>query len=145
VVEDRDAILVASLAAAYDDVVHAHGPPDAGGWRWDHVRFDNINHLLFIPSFSVLKIPVQGGTGTLNPSYGDGGAGPSWRMVVELGPEVHAWGIYPGGQSGSPLSAHYTDRLAKWEHGELDALYFPRSLSSFGRASASLTLTPTAR
>jgi penicillin amidase len=144
-VEDRDAILVASLAAAYGDVVHAHGAPDSGGWRWDHVQFDNIYHLLRIPSFSVLNVPVQGGKGTLNPSYGDGEAGPSWRMVVELGPEVRAWGIYPGGQSGDPLSAHYTDRLPKWERGELDALYFPRSLGALGRASASLTLTPRPR
>ena len=141
-VEDRDAILVASLAAAYSNVVRAHGAPDAGGWRWDRVQFANVNHLLRIPSFSVLKIPVQGGRGTLSPSYGDGGDGPSWRMVVELGPEVRAWGVYPGGQSGDPLSAHYTDRLAKWEHGELDSLYFPRSLATFGRASGSLTLTP---
>lgn len=143
-VEDRDAILAASLVAAYSDVVRAHGAPDAGGWRWDRVRFANINHLLRIPSFSVLKIPVQGGTGTLSPSYGDGGAGPSWRMVVELGPEVRAWGVYPGGQSGDPLSARYTDRLGKWERGELDALYFPRSLATFGRASGSLTLAPSA-
>lgn len=146
VMEDRDAILAASLAGAYADVVREHGAPDAGGWRWDRVRFDNVNHLLRIPSFSVLNIPVQGGKGTLNPSYGDGGAGPSWRMVVELGPDVHAWGIYPGGQSGDPLSAHYTDRLAKWERGELDALYFPRSLASFAaKPSASITLTPRTR
>ena len=145
VVEDRDAILAASLAGAYDEVVREHGAPDAGGWRWDRVQFANVNHLLRIPSFSALNIPVQGGKGTLSPSYGDGGEGPSWRMVVELGPEVRAWGIYPGGQSGDPLNAHYTDRLAKWERGELDALYFPRSLSSFGHASASLTLTPSTR
>jgi penicillin amidase len=141
-VETRDEILATSLAAAYSNVVRAHGAPDAGGWRWDRVQFANVNHLLRIPSFSVLKIPVQGGRGTLDPSYGDGGDGPSWRMVVVLGPQVHAWGVYPGGQSGDPLSAHYTDRLAKWEHGELDSLYFPRSLATFGRASGSLTLTP---
>ncbi len=32
---------------------------------------------------------------------------PSWRMVVELGAEIRAWGNYPGGQSGNPGSKFY--------------------------------------
>ena len=142
-VETRDDIVAASLEGAYTSVVREHGSESSGGWRWDRVRFANIHHLLRIPSFSALKIPVQGGRGTLSPSYGDGGAGPSWRMVVELGPDVHAWGTYPGGQSGDPLSPRYTDRLATWEKGELDPLYFPRSLREITRPAASLTLVPT--
>ena len=142
VVEDRDDILGASLAAAYDSVVRAHGPPESGGWRWDRVQFANIYHLLHLPAFSALKIPVQGGRGTLSPSFGDGGHGPSWRMVVELGPEVHAWGTYPGGQSGNPASPHYTDRLDTWKRGELDALLFPRTPADLRGASTTLMLEP---
>jgi penicillin amidase len=141
-VETRDDIVAASLEGAYASTTREHGSEASGGWRWDRVRFANIHHLLRIPSFSALKIPVQGGRGTLSPSYGDGGAGPSWRMVVELGPDVRAWGTYPGGQSGDPLSPRYTDRLATWEKGELDPLYFPRSLTEFTHPIASLTLTP---
>ena len=68
-------------------------------------------------------------------------------MVVELGPEVRAWGTYPGGQSGNPASARYDDRLPKWETGQLDTLRFPHTAGDLaGRAlSSTLTLTPEQR
>jgi penicillin amidase len=55
-------------------------------------------------------------------------------MVVELGEEVSAWSIYPGGQSGHPLSSRYTDRIDKWVAGELDPVLFPRAESDLDRA-----------
>lgn len=128
-VEDRDAILLASLSAAYERAVRDHGDPGSGGWRWDGIRHANIWHLLRIPSLSALELPVQGGPGNLNPSAGGGTHGASWRMVVELGPEMAAWTIYPGGQSGNPVSRRYDDRIEKWLNGELDAVHFPRESS----------------
>ena len=125
VVETRDQILAASLAAGYRRLVAEHGPPDQGGWRWGKVRHQNIWHLLRMRSLSALDIPVQGGPGLLNPSAGTGTHGASWRMVVDLGPVVRAWGVYPGGQSGNPLSPWYADRIPKWADGELDELPFP--------------------
>ncbi|MFI5245367.1 MAG: penicillin acylase family protein, partial [Gemmatimonadales bacterium] len=143
VVEDRDMILRASLLAAYARVVRQYGPPGAA-WAWGNVRFANIHHLLRIPAFSRLNIPMQSGPGTLSPSGGAGTDGSSWRMVVELGPEVRAWGTYPGGQSGNPASKRYDDHLAKWRAGELDTLRFPhRAADLSGHAlSSTLTLTP---
>jgi penicillin amidase len=125
VVETRDQILAASLASGYRRLVEDRGPPEQGGWRWDKVRHQNIWHLLRMRSLSALEIPVQGGSGLLNPSSGAGTHGASWRMVVDLGPVVRAWGVYPGGQSGNPLSPWYTDRIPKWANGELDELPFP--------------------
>jgi penicillin amidase len=126
-VETRDEILANSLAAGYRRARQQHGDPAAGGWRWDRVRHQNIHHLLRFGSVSALNLPVQGGPGTLNPSGGDGTHGASWRMVVQLGPEVHAWGVYPGGQSGNPLSPWYADRIPAWVDGRLDSLPFPRA------------------
>jgi penicillin amidase len=65
-------------------------------------------------------------------------------MVVELGPEVHAWAIYPGGQSGNPASAHYLDRLPKWLDGTLDSVLFPKSPDELpaSRVHSILTLSP---
>jgi len=83
-----------------------------------------VSHLLGLSGFSAEEIGVQGAFGTLNPSAGTG-YGASWRMVVELGPNVRAWGTYPGGQSGNPASARYRDRLEKWANGELDSLRVP--------------------
>ena len=52
---------------------------------------------------------------------------PSWRMVVELGPEVKAWGNYPGGQSGNPGSKFYEDRVDDWAAGKPYELVFLKS------------------
>jgi len=140
VTEDRDTILRESLAAAYARVVKRLGEPGER-WRWDRYRFANINHLLRIPALSRLNVPVQAGPGTLSPSGGDGTHGASWRMVVELGPEVRAWGTYPGGQSGNPASSRYADRLPKWANGQLDTLRFPRRAADLTGSSLSSTLT----
>ena len=143
-VEDRDAVLAASLGAALVTVTRSHGTSDSEGWRWSKIRTANINHLLQIPAFSKLGIPVQGGPSTLSPSDGDGTQGASWRMVVELGPEVRAWSIYPGGQSGAPSSPRYADRLTKWSSGQLDRVLFPKTAADIDRArvASRLTLVP---
>lgn len=120
-------ILSRSLAAALDSTVARHGPADGGGWRWETLNHANIRHLMGLEPFSALGISVQGGPGTLNPIAGSGRHGPSWRMVVELGPEVRAWAIYPGGQSGNPVSRWYVDRLAAWANGDLAPVLFPDS------------------
>ncbi|UCC74492.1 MAG: penicillin acylase family protein [Gemmatimonadota bacterium] len=144
VVEDRDAILLASLEAALERVQDRYGEPDGGGWRWDKIRHANIYHLLELPALSALGLPVQGGPGNLNPSSGRGAYGASWRMVVELGPQVSAWSIYPGGQSGHPLSSRYVDRIDKWVAGELDPVLFPRAPSDLddSRVASVLELEP---
>jgi penicillin amidase len=62
-------------------------------------------------------------------------------MVVEMGPEVHAWGTFPGGQSGNPFSPRYDDHLAFWQRGELQPLVFPHTSADLPAASISATLT----
>jgi penicillin G amidase len=137
--EDRDAILRESLVAAYDSLVAQYGPPGEG-WAWGTTGPASVRHLLGLPGFSALDMPVQGGPGTLNPSGPRFGS--SWRMVVELGPNVRAWGIYPGGQSGNPASPRYRDRIARWQRGELDTLQMPRRPDDLERTSARLRLVP---
>jgi penicillin amidase len=142
--ETRDEILGASLVGALEHAKHQYGSPDGDGWRWDHIRKANVNHLLRLPALSALDIPVQGGPGTLSPSAGTGTMGPSWRMVVELGPELRAWATYPGGQSGNPVSPRYRDRLALWTAGQLEPVRFPRTADALDAAHrvATLTLQP---
>ncbi len=124
-VEGRDAILAASLVAGLERARREHGAPDSAGWHWERVRHINIYHLLQLPALSRLGIPVQGGPGNLNPASGRGTHGASWRMVVEAGPEMRAWSIYPGGQSGNPFSSRYADRVDAWSRGELEPVIFP--------------------
>ncbi|MBV9878933.1 MAG: penicillin acylase family protein [Gemmatirosa sp.] len=145
--EHRDDVLAASLVAALDSAQRKFGAPDAGGWTWSRVRHANVKHLLQIPALGALDLSVPSGPSTLAPSSGSGTHGPSWRMVVELGPEVHAMAIYPGGQSGNPMSPHYKDRLPRWLAGQLDTLYVPRTAGDVDAAHTAgvLTLVPPAK
>ncbi|HEY2824784.1 MAG TPA: penicillin acylase family protein, partial [Gemmatimonadales bacterium] len=144
-VEDRDQILVQSLSAALTTTRRRYGDPDQGGWRWDKIQTANIRHLLGLASLSVLRLPVQGGPSTLNPSSGSGGNGPSWRMVVDLGPDLRARAIYPGGQSGNPVSPRYADRIPAWAVGTLDSLFVPRAPGDLPAAATLSTLILKAR
>ena len=101
----------------------------------------NIHHLLRIPSLSALGLSVDGGPGTLSPIGIGGSNGPSWRMVVELGPTIHAWTTYPGGQSGNPASPRYRDRLSQWLDGTLEAVHVPVRAGELPAAHRSGTLT----
>ena len=141
--ETRDDILARSLRMGLERVRRERGEPGPG-WRWGAVHQANINHLMYLKPFGALDLEVNGGPNTLAPSSGSGTQGPSWRMVVELGPELRAWGTYPGGQSGNPASAHYRNRVAQWQAGTLDTLFVPRDAASIpaARIRSTLTLTP---
>lgn len=143
-VETRDEILAEALELAYDELVAELGEPGDPKWAWSEHQTANVNHLLRLPSLSRQGLPVQGGNATLSPSTGGGTQGASWRMVVELGDEVAAAAIYPGGQSGNPVSERYDDRLAKWSSGQLDTLRVPRSLDQLRATGerAALRLMP---
>lgn len=141
--EDRDAILTQALSTALARVRRDHGEPDAGGWTWGRARPATINHIMRLPGLAVRDLAVRGGPGTLNPSTGRG-FGASWRMVVELGPELRAWGVYPGGQSGNPSSARWADRIPMWREGRLEAILSPRTERELAGAdrTGALVLTP---
>jgi penicillin amidase len=64
-------------------------------------------------------------------------------MVVELGPSVRAWTIYPGGQSGNAASSRYADRVGRWSEGTLDEALLPRTDAELpaNRIAARLTLS----
>ena len=143
-IERRDDVLRRSLIRGFARAVSTHGDPSAGGWQWARIQRVNVRHLLGLPAFAAPPVPALGGPSTLSPSSGNGSFGASWRMVVELGPEIRAWGAYPGGQSGNPASARYMDRLDTWARGELAALTFPprgQALSGV-QTRATLTLEP---
>ena len=142
--EGRDDLLRTSLERGLARALMEFGEPDQGRWRWSAIRKARVRHLAGIASLSPEPVSVQGGPSTLSPSSGDGTWGASWRMVVELGDEVTGLGIYPGGQSGNPLSPRSRDRIARWAAGELDSLRFPRTPSDIddSRTRGTLVLVP---
>lgn len=141
--ENRDAIVLASLREAWSTTKARFGDNHLE-WKWRQVRVARVHHLLRLPGFGRDSLVLSSGPGTLAPSDAGGTHGASWRFVVELGPTVRAWGTYPGGQSGNPLSSRYDDRLELWRTGQLAELRVPRAATELAadRTSAVLTLRP---
>lgn len=89
---------------------------------WGNFHSLTINHIARIVPFSKVNLPTSGHRSALNAILRD--HGPSWRMVVELGDEIKAWGVYPGGQSGNPSSRFYDNMLPAWQEGRYYDLLF---------------------
>ncbi|MEO6729864.1 MAG: penicillin acylase family protein [Ferruginibacter sp.] len=87
--------------------------------EWAKFKGTHVNHLLKLPAFSRLKLPIGGGTHCINAAKPN--HGPSWRMIVSLTQQTEAYGIYPGGQSGNPGSKFYDNFIDKWAAGQ----YYP--------------------
>lgn len=84
--------------------------------QWGQYKPMSIRHLARIPGMGVDSIITDGCTTCINANGRTMGA--SWRMIVDLGDTVRAKAIYPGGQSGNPLSPLYTTGIQKWAAGE---------------------------
>jgi penicillin amidase len=113
-----------SLRFAIDSLTRKYGPigPE---WAWKNQKSTDILHMLQIPGFGHMDLDCGGGAGIVNATTNR--TGPSWRMVVALGPQVKAYGVFPGGQSGNPGSAAYDDMLETWRVGKLNELVFLRT------------------
>lgn len=83
---------------------------------WSAYRPLQIPHVARISGLGRSGISVGGVGEALNATRSR--FGPSWRMIVAMGDEVEAHGVYPGGQSGNPASKYYADMLQKWIDGE---------------------------
>ncbi len=90
--------------------------------NWKQYKKDKIRHLARIDAFSSDILDVGGNKTVLNALRHH--AGPSWRMIVELGEEVKGYGVYPGGQSGNPGNPLYDNMIERWSEGQYYELEF---------------------
>lgn len=115
-------IVLSSYKASLDTLAARRGPMSPE-WQWYKVKGTEIRHLSRqIKPFNSGLLKTGGGSSIVNAITKT--HGPSWRMIVELGPSPKAYGIYPGGQSGNPGSPYYLNLLPKWEKGELNELVY---------------------
>jgi penicillin amidase len=121
--ETFDDVVAAAFRGAVASLEKRFGP-FGQAWRWGAAKGTELRHLARIPAFG-LKIEADGASQVID-AIGAVWA-PSWRMVVEMGPEVRAWGNYPGGQSGNPGSRFYVDRVDDWAAGRPYELVFLKS------------------
>lgn len=139
VVETASDIVMASYIAAVNELVKNHGNIGKT-WQWGTVKPFEVAHLGNVPGLGSGNF-VSGGTGSTVNALIDG-HGPSWRMVVQLGPQVKGYGIIPGGQSGNPGSFYYDDMLKTWQDGKLKELLFLQSATEKStRIKRTLTLS----
>ncbi len=90
---------------------------------WGGLKSTAIQHLLKIPSFSIMDAGVGGYSNIINANSENHGA--SIRIIVQMGNPVKGWVIYPGGQSGTPGSKYYDNLVEPWAKGD----YLPVSLT----------------
>jgi penicillin amidase len=119
--ETREDIATATLKESVSELTNAWG--ELGDrWKWGVAINNDIDHLAKIPGMGIQNVYSSGSSDAINATRG--GKGPSWRMVVELGPEVKGWGVYPGGASGNPGSPNYDSMVETWRTGGLFELNF---------------------
>ncbi|HVW13229.1 MAG TPA: penicillin acylase family protein, partial [Mucilaginibacter sp.] len=132
-------VLMRSFTEAVDTLIKQHGAPGKN-WQWGDVKNTHINHLANIPGFGTDKFFAGGTSSVIDALKNDNG--PSWRMVIQLGPQVQGYGIFPGGESGNPGSYYYDDMFATWRDGKLDELLFLKSPDeTSSRIKSTLTLS----
>jgi len=98
------------------------GKDTTGKMYWYYAKNTTVSHLTKLPAFGFDHVDIGGWGNTLNAAKGD--HGPSWRMVVQMGREIEAYGIYPGGQSGNPGSRYYADFIPDWAAGKYFRINF---------------------
>ncbi|MCI5081151.1 MAG: penicillin acylase family protein [Saprospiraceae bacterium] len=118
-VEDAQDIVTAAFQKALTELKEKLQDP---AYDWAKHKGTHIRHLANLPGFSSGELDMGGHAEALNSVKN--AHGPSWRMIVELGAEVKALGIYPGGQSGNPGSRFYDNMISDWSKGEYYQLHF---------------------
>jgi penicillin amidase len=124
-------LLGAALAQAVAELAPVHGT-DPAAWRWDLAHRARFDHplLRFVPGLGRLvgiAAPTGGDGETVNraglrPEAGgmfDNVHGAGFRGVFDLGDPAGAFVVIATGQSGHPMSPHWSDLLPAWRDGRL--------------------------
>ncbi len=134
----RNEVLEKSLALAWADMQKLGGA-DAAQWQWGKLHTSFFGHVLANAADDATRIrlnvgpmPKQGGTDTVNLSSYDPNslrqfAGPSFRMVLDVGGWDNSRAVNAPGQSGDPASPHYRDLAPLWLKGEYFPLLYTRA------------------
>jgi len=137
--ENAADIVNRAFNSTIDVMVQKHGEPGEK-WQWGHIKETFIDHLANLQGFGTGDFSAGGTGGVIDALRNNNG--PSWRMVVQMGPTVKGYGVFPGGESGNPGSFYYRDMFQTWKDGKLNELLFLKSADeSSDRIKSTLTLS----
>ncbi|WP_411275137.1 penicillin acylase family protein [Daejeonella sp.] len=122
--ETREDAVNAAFKFTVDSLQKRYGPLD-GDWEWGNVKHTNVPHLAKVAGFGSRFLKNGGSKSSVNAMSESNG--PSWRMVVALGNNVKAYGVFPGGESGNPGSPYYDNMLNTWSEGKLIEMIYLKS------------------
>jgi acyl-homoserine-lactone acylase len=130
-----DAPRLAALDRATQELTHLFG-----SWqvKWGDINRFQRNDAAIVQTFDDAKpsspIPFASALWGSLASFGAkpypgtkkwyGTSGNSFVAVVEFGPQVRAWAVTAGGESGDPASPHFTDQVARYATGALRPIHF---------------------
>ena len=122
-------------------------------WTWNKVHTLEHQHplgkvALLKNIFNVGPFEVAGANEVINNlmySLTDSGnynvtAGPSTRRVIDFSDVENSWSILPTGQSGNPMSVHYTDQAKLYSEGKFRKMKMNKA--EIIKTSTKLTLHP---
>lgn len=122
--ETRVDVVNAAFKFAIDSLERKFGVLDKD-WAWTNLKKTNVPHLAKIAGFGSAILHNGGSKTSINAMSENNG--PSWRMIVALGKNVKAYGVFPGGESGNPGSHYYDDMVNTWSEGKLNELLYLKS------------------
>src|SRR5688572_2654066 len=126
--ESCERLLIDSLENALEDLKNRYGNERT----WGQVHVARHRHRPFtaepwLARFFDIRVPSGGDAYTVNAGAMDFNSNaepfanrhaPSLRQIVDLGDAQASVFIHSGGQSGHPLSSHYSNFAAPWARGE---------------------------
>jgi penicillin amidase len=101
--------------------------------NWGSMNTVDIRHLTNLPAFSTIGMKHGGHPNAINAISRNWG--PSLRMIVEMGEQTKAYGVYAGGQSGNPGSTEYDRFVDDWANGVYYELKFFADKGAAGEES----------
>lgn len=132
-VETRKDIFIAAFEESLSEIGTQLGN-DVSQWKWEKVHTIEHPHTLgqnenLRPYFNVGPFPVIGNKEVINNmSYTINGtgkyevvSGPAIRRIVDFADIEHSWNVLPTGNSGNPLSPHYSDQARLFVDGAFRA------------------------
>lgn len=117
-------IVFQAFKKAHEKLIREYGS-FGDNWQWGKVRGTDLRHFARVPGLGRTGLPTDGNYAIVNATRKHNG--PSWRMIVEMGPQPRAWGIYPGGQNGNPGDNRFDQFVDSWVDGKYYELLYLKS------------------